>query len=121
MGSGQKISGELLLLADQCCLPDPWPQRRICPLWVISGHVGCVKRSPLYPLKQTLLSLVIDVRYVPIADIVDPSTACIIALSAIRCGDLGIETHYLDDMTNLDDMTETGFESPCTAFRSSPQ
>jgi len=55
---------------------------------------------------------------VPIADIVDPSTACIIALSAIRCGDLGIETHHL---TNLDDMTETGFESPRTAFRSSPQ
>ena len=55
---------------------------------------------PLADIRQRIE----HVCFVPIADIVDPSKACIIALSAIRCGDLGIETHYLDDMTNLDDM-----------------
>ena len=42
--------------------------RSQCPLWVKSRHVQCKRPCPLYPQKRTC-AVHLDVRFVPIADI----------------------------------------------------
>jgi hypothetical protein len=45
------------------------PDQSPCPLRVISGHQRANSGCPLYPSKADMLSIVIDVRFVPTADI----------------------------------------------------